>query len=371
MNSKVRWICTIVGAAAVAITLAALPVPSQSKDDKDNCEAKELARSAVLAKNLVRDIEAATMRDLVTSVRNGTIQTLSRQLAELQRARVLTQQEPGVYVRRGDEDPEAMVLENLDDMDEGSGWLGVETRDVNGEKAKELKLPGERGVLLVSVVPDSPAAKAGLKENDVITEINSQRVEGALQFRRMIHEIPSGRTVQLGIIRDGRAQTISVTLGKADEHGSVRIFGGAPARSFSFRMPEMPRIQVEPFEFQGDGNWTLTPGNRVRLGIDGEDLGGQLGSYFGAPDGEGILVREVQSGSAADKAGLKAGDVLVKFDGGRLRSIGDLREKLSQIHEEKSVKLGVLRNHSEISLTATLAPPQRPKARKSMHSTDI
>src|SRR6267142_1081957 len=81
----------------------------------------------------------------------------------------------------------------------------VEKHEVTTEKDKELKLPAERGVVLGKIVPDSPAAKAGLKENDVVTEINGQRVEGAAQCRRMIHEIPAGRSIQLTVWRDGRS----------------------------------------------------------------------------------------------------------------------------------------------------------------------
>ena len=101
--------------------------------------------------------------------------------------------------------------------EEGGSWLGVETREVTSDNAKELKLPGERGVVLGRIAPDSPASKSGLRENDVVTEINGQQVEGAMQFRRMIREIPAGRSVQLTVWRDGRTQKINVTLGKAEE----------------------------------------------------------------------------------------------------------------------------------------------------------
>src|SRR5262244_1046428 len=77
--------------------------------------------------------------------------------------------------------------------DEENRWLGVETKEVSSDFAKEHKPPAERGVVLGKVISDSPAAKAGLKENDVITEVNGQRVEGTAQFRRMIREIPAGR----------------------------------------------------------------------------------------------------------------------------------------------------------------------------------
>ena len=100
-------------------------------------------------------------------------------------------------------------------------------------------------------------------------------------------------------------------------------------------------------------------GGQPRLGIDAEDLSGQLGAFFGAPDGEGILVRDVNSGSPAEKAGVKAGDVIISLGGERVRSAGELREKLSAKREDKdrTVKLGVLRNKSEVSLTVDLPAP--------------
>jgi len=237
--------------------------------------------------------------------------------------------------------------------DHGSSWLGVETHEVTADKAKELKLSAERGVVLGKIVPDSPAATAGLKENDVVTEINGQRVEGAAQFRRMIHEIPAGRSIQLTVWRDGRTQTISATLGKSEErHHAMKMVAPTPG-TFAFRMPEIP--EIPSMEWNG----SMLPGGQSRLGIDAEDLSGQLGAFFGAPDGEGILVRDVNSGSPAEKAGVKAGDVIISLNGERIRSAGELREKLAAKREDKdrTVKLGVLRNKSEVSLTVELPAP--------------
>jgi serine protease Do len=254
--------------------------------------------------------------------------------------------------------------------DEGSSWLGVETHEVTTDNAKELKLPAERGVVLGKIVPDSPAAKAGLKEKDVVTEVNGQRIEGTAQFRRIIREIPAGRSVQLTVWRDGRSQTISATLGKAEEgrHG-FKIMAPTPG-AFAFRMPDTPMIpEIPPMEWNG----TMILGGQPRLGIDAEDLSGQLGTFFGAPDGEGILVREVNEGSPAEKAGLKAGDVITSFNGERIRSVGDLREKLSAKRDEKdkSVKLGVLRNKSEVSLTVELPAPSAHSKKIVTHRTNI
>jgi len=251
---------------------------------------------------------------------------------------------------------------------EGS-WLGVETNEVTSEKAKELKLPAERGVVLGKIMDDSPASKAGLRENDVVTEINGQRVEGTSQFRRMIREIPAGRSVPLTVWRDGRTQSISVTLGKADE-GSRNSFYAAPG-AFAFRMPDLPEVAPLPeLNLDGDAFALMA---RPRLGIDAEDLSGQLGTFFGAPDGEGILVRDVASGSVAEKAGLKAGDVIISLNGERIRSTGDLRSKLASRDSEKatSVKLGVLRNKSELSVTAELPAPATREKRIIRHERNI
>jgi serine protease Do len=261
--------------------------------------------------------------------------------------------------------------------EEGGSWLGVETREVTSDNAKELKLPGERGVVLGRIAPDSPASKSGLRENDVVTEINGQQVEGAMQFRRMIREIPAGRSVQLTVWRDGHTQKINVTLGKAEElrRNMTRMAPGM-AGAFAFHVPDfpdLPEVAEIPQMPSMEADGLMLYAGHPRLGIDAEDLAGQLGSFFGAPDGEGILVRSVNSGSPAEKAGVKAGDVITSLNGERIRSVGDLRQKLAAQHGEKdknaenkdkeskdkarTVKLGVLRSKSEISLNVDLPAP--------------
>jgi C-terminal processing protease CtpA/Prc len=262
------------------------------------------------------------------------------------------------------DEPDTMVMLG----DEGASWLGVESQEVTSDKVKELKLPAERGVLLGRIVPDSPAAKAGLKDNDVITEINGQRVEGEAQFRRMIHEIPAGRSAQFTVWRDGRAQTINVTLGKSEERGNM-WFKSAP-RAFSFQLPKIEIPEVAPMPGM-DWGYGVMAGGRPRLGIDAEDLSGQFGTYFGAPDGEGVLVREVNSGTPAEKAGVKSGDVITSLDGERVRSLGDLREKLAAKHDAKTVKLGLLRNKSEMSLTVEMPPAPSKTPRVISRRTNI
>jgi serine protease Do len=338
-----------IAGGAVALGLALIALPSPSLNSQEPADAK-----IAQVEQRVAEVQARLAERLA-----GEQDRLAERVEEAQdqQRRIEVMPEPG--------DEDAMVMLG----DEGASWLGVESQEISSEKAKELKLPAERGVLLERIVPDSPAAKAGLKDNDVITEVNGQRVEGAAQFHRMIHEIPAGRSAQFTVWRDGRAQTISVTLGKSEDRGNM-WFKTAP-RAFSFQLPrvEMPEVPDMP-----DMDWSnggMLAGARPRLGIDAEDLSGQFGAYFGAPDGEGVLVRTVNAGSPAEKAGVKSGDVITSLNGERIRSLGDLREKLAGKREEKTAKLGVLRNKSEVTITVELPPPPSKTPRVISRRTNI
>jgi serine protease Do len=323
MNKKLIWTCLSLG--ALSIILIALPGSSARVQDCDNT-----ALARLQAK--LQQLEAA-------------------QAVQAAPVALMAQERVSDNIELIEEEPSAEDEMQLVVGMDGS-WLGVETSEVTQERAKELKLPAERGALVGKIVPNSPAAKAGLKENDVITEVNGQRVEGTAQFRRMIHEIPAGRAVQLTVWRDGRSQSVSATLGKSEARHSGGMLASPVPGAFAFRVPEMPEIAG-----MGDFNgFTFSTPGHARLGIDAEDLQGDFGNYFGAPDGEGVLVRDVFADSPAAKAGLKAGDVITSVNGERVRTVGELREKLQNDKDAKSVKLGVLRNKSGITLNAELPP---------------
>jgi len=345
MKKNILWIGG--GAAALSIALLALPSRSAALQEQDDTSPE------------------------VRVERLPKVQELNRIQIDgdrvLQEAGRMMQQYPGALAGMealtGSETQQVTIF----DGDEGPSWLGVETHEVTAENAKELKLPAERGVVVAGVTKDSPAGKAGLKEKDVITEVNGQRVEGAAQFRRMIHEIPAGRAAQLTVWRDGHAQTLSATLGKSEERHDKWM--GATPGAFAFRMPDVQIPEMPSLDLGGEMG--VLAGGRPRLGIDAEDIGGQLGSFFGAPDGEGILVRSVNSGSPAEKAGMKAGDVIVSFNGERVLSLGDLRQKLASQDDAKTAKIGVLRNRSEVSLTVELPARASKTQRRIMQRTNI
>jgi len=346
------------GTVVLGVSLAALPAVSGQKQTSQDSSVAALKREiAELKAKLAAAEDAQEFSNTVVAEMPEVSE--GPEVADLEQE-VINIQEPEAPAPPST----PRVVMSLDGG--GGSWLGVETQEVTSEKAKELKLNGERGALIGKVLADSPAAKAGLKENDVVTEINGQRVEGTAQFHRMIREIPGGRAVQLGIWRDGKQQTVTATLGKSEERR--RVMMKAVPQTFNFRIPEMPEIpEIRNFDWNGG----MLLGGKPRLGIDAEDLSGQLGTYFGAPEGEGILVRSVNADSPAEKGGVKAGDVITTFNGERIRTAGELREKLSGIEGGKSVTLGILRNKNNVTVTVELPAPATKEKRKISFRTNI
>lgn len=346
MNQRSMW--TILGLSAMGVALVALPGSSRPKQDPANpAQAKPESSEDNLAAAPLPRAEFAEQMQLL----RDRVATLASELQE---------GNPKVKVyndlKDGDDEEDLQVFVG------SGGWLGVGVSEVSADTMKELKLPEERGAVLGKIVPDSPAAKAGLKEKDVVLEINGQRLEGTEQFRRMIREIPAGRTANLTIWRDGRTQNVKVTVGKP-EMSNLKVLNDNP-KAFAFKMPELS-VVPDLSGLDRLRTFTFVSPDHPLLGIDAESLEGDFGHYFGAPDGEGVLVRGVFGDSPAAKAGLKVGDVITSMNGERIHSASELREKLLTKRDEKTIKLGVLRNKAELSLSVEL-PQQKEQEEHSL-----
>jgi S1-C subfamily serine protease len=258
------------------------------------------------------------------------------------------------------------------DNDEDMGWLGVEVAEVSPEQVQQFKLAEARGAVVISVDPDSPAAKAGIREKDVILTYEGEKVEGVVQFRRLVRETPPGRQIQVGVSRDGSAQSVQVNIGSRQDQFSKH--GGEWGANMP-PMPSMPNVTAIPNMPDMDENYLyIAPGAMGRtpmLGISAEDLTGQLGTYFGTPNGEGVLVRDVKAGSAAEKAGLKAGDVIVKLDDKDVRTLRDLRAELREKSDQKSVQVGVLRKGSSMNVTIPIEKPKPLEFQAPVHRAQL
>src|SRR5579863_369379 len=222
----------------------------------------------------------------------------------------------------------------------GGSYLGIGIQEINADRAKALKLPQEAAVEITRVGTGSPADKAGLMAGDVVLEYNGVRVEGIEDFSRMVRETPVGRDVKLEILRNGAPQTVTAKIG---QHPGPQGFPFPDG--FGFPLPDGPRI------FQG---W-----RSPMLGVEAEPLEGQLAQYFGVT--QGVLVRSVMKGSAAEKAGIKAGDVLVRLDDSKVTSPADISGRLRGLGG-KSVPVALLRDHKEMTVTVAVEnqePPRR------------
>jgi serine protease Do len=222
-----------------------------------------------------------------------------------------------------------------------ASYLGVGVADIDGERMKALNLKEERGAEVKAVDEDSPAAKAGIKVGDVILEYNGQRVEGMEQFVRMVGETPVGRQVRLGVSRGGASQTLTATVAERPGHG--RIFNDKDLSRLQeqiskFRMPDIPRPVISLQSHQ--------------LGVEAEPLSSQLAEYFGVK--EGVLVRSVNKGSAAEKAGLKAGDVITKVGAQKVVQPADVSRALKSMTPGKGFPIQIMRERKETTVTASI-----------------
>lgn len=250
---------------------------------------------------------------------------------------------------------ECLSFEPFDDTfgyssDEGFGggsYLGVDTRDVTSDRMADLKLKEEQGVEVTMVDQDAPAGKAGLKEHDVILTLNGTAVESVEQLRRMIHEVPPGRLVTLGISRNGQPLTIKAQL--ADRRKAFAYSHNLPnAEDFKFVMPSMPNMPDMDLPVS-----VVVVHSSARSGLMVENLTPQLGDFFGARNGQGVLVRSVEKGSRAEKAGFHAGDVIVKVNGAPINDSGDFSHELRG-RKDNTVNVGIIRDKKEQTLTLTL-----------------
>ena len=206
-----------------------------------------------------------------------------------------------------------------DEGGSGSSYMGVDITDVTAERLADLKLKEEHGAEITMVDQDAPAGKAGLRERDVILSLNGTAVESAAQLRRMLKETPSSRVITLGISRDGQPLTIKLQL--ADRRKSMAYKPGIP--EFNFKMPEMPLIPDFDVPIS-----VVIAHSSLRSGLMVENITPQLGEFFGVKSGKGVLVRSVEKGSRAEKAGFHAGDVVVKVNDQAVRDTSDFTHAL-------------------------------------------
>jgi serine protease Do len=253
---------------------------------------------------------------------------------------------PAVNAQSARREARAVVFPNAQ-----TSYLGIGVADITAERAKALNLKEDRGAEVTSVEDDSPAAKAGLKEGDVILEFNGQAVQGQAQLARLVQETPAGRQGKLLISRGGATQTLTATIGlKRGGPGALMGMRDVPFNMPEIRIPELPDIPRVEMNLQSR-----------RLGIVGEALDpeDQLSEFFGVK--EGVLVKSVLKNSAAEKAGLKAGDVVVKVGDAKVTRTEEITRALRNVGDKSSVSVVIVRNKKEVTVPVTIESTPRGK----------
>jgi Do/DeqQ family serine protease len=187
--------------------------------------------------------------------------------------------------------------------------LGVTIQNVTADIAASLKLADVSGALVSSVEPGSAAARAGLRQGDVIISLDGEKLADNNMLRNRIAGTKPGSKVAVEIVRDGRKETLAATLDAKEPDSAARASSGGGADAQGFGMTVKP----------------LTPEVAREL-----ELGDRR---------EGIVIQEVTPDGAAAAAGLQAGDVIVQVNGQAVKSVTELKSALSQVTDRPALLL--------------------------------
>ncbi len=188
------------------------------------------------------------------------------------------------------------------------GWLGIQLQELTTELAAALELKSRNGVLVGEVLDGTPAAKAGLEDGDLITDVSGEKVDTPNELSRRVASFAPGDKVKVKVVRDGREKVINVTLGLRDD-STLADNDNAP---------------------QSDDSDTLSSDVGVRV----SELNDTLRQQFRVPDDvEGVIVTGVRPGSPAEDAGLRPGAVILQVEGEDVRTRRQLSDKIDNARE--------------------------------------
>lgn len=196
------------------------------------------------------------------------------------------------------------------------GWLGVKIQDVSPEIAGAMGLEEAAGAL-VADVPDGPAKDAGIRAGDVITRFAGQPVADAGDLTRRVADAPIGEAVPVIVLREGKTETLQVTLGRREDAEAVPVPASAGAGDVGPKEMETLGLTLAPLDDEA----------RARLGIEAS--------------AQGLLVLKVDPASEASAKGLAEGDLITKVGQQTVARLQDLEDRIKEAKDggRKSVLL--------------------------------
>ena len=188
------------------------------------------------------------------------------------------------------------------------GWLGVAIQSVTPEIAKSFDLQETNGALVGDVTKDSPAEKAGLKRGDVIISLNDQAVDSPNSLKNLTAQLEVNKTVPVVVIRNGKEQTLQVTIGE------------------------------QPTEMQASAGNPQSDASSL-LGLHVQELTNDVASQLGYIGETGVIITAVDSGSPAAQVGLKRGDLIKEINRQPIESMADYQKAIESASKDDSVLL--------------------------------
>ena len=237
------------------------------------------------------------------------------------------------------------------------GWLGVKMQSMNDALDKALDLDEGSGVLVVEVVDDSPAARAGIESGDVILKIGGEPTPEPDVLAKLVAAAEPGDKMEIEYVRDGKTRETDVEIGEREIRmkRKIIIHGDGDDEKILQWYGDDEEIELDlkdldekalMFRHQG--------GKRAYLGVELGDLTEQLGDYFDVDDGEGALIRAVADDTPAHKAGLEAGDVIVAMDGEDIADAAGVTGFVWKHEPGDEVEIGIVRKGRNKKITAVL-----------------
>ncbi|MEL7303849.1 MAG: PDZ domain-containing protein, partial [Pseudomonadota bacterium] len=219
------------------------------------------------------------------------------------------------------------------------GWLGVNIQTVTDELAKSLKIAANRGALISSVAKDGPAEAGGLKAGDVILTFDGRPVKNMRALPRLVARTGEGKTVEVGIIRDGASMSRSITIGRLDERPKTASFN--PKAS----TPKKPAAPAKvPEVFLG---MTLSPMTDALAK-----------THKLKPTAKGLVVTKVDPKSKAAEKGIKVGDLIAEAGGTQVTTRKTMASQIKSVRDRKrpSILLRVIDGAGSFRFVAVPLP---------------
>ena len=208
--------------------------------------------------------------------------------------------------------------------DPGKGYLGVRIEKISPDDKEEFGV--KFGVLVTNVSKGEAAEKAGIKKYDVIQYFNGEKMRRTDDLVEIVRQNKPDTQAKIKLVRDGKEKELTVTLGE------LKV---KDLKDFSFDWKDK------------GGEKFLFVSGRAFLGVHLQDLDKDLAEYFGVKENEGVLILKVSADTPAEKAGLKAGDVIVKFNDKNISNAEDVIKILEDLKKGDKADIEIIRHKNK------------------------